>query len=900
MPVEMKVVKRVVETTAVLVLIITAGETASKDVKITNQSLTLTNSTTTNFTNTNTATSTTTNTNLQTNEAEPISLEFKMPEKVDLKKFVLFEHYDEVKVKRDETNSVITVEFFGNVEIKFQNKTLKADRVVLSIRSNKLLEISGKGNVWLKEGNKFYTADSFYFLPNRELSIAYNVRTYMSPMYYLAKRTKQIGKKKYVFEDVIFTTCGIKNPHFYFHADKVWYYDKDKLVALGNTYNVAGGSLLYFPIFFRTYKGTGIQTAFAREERIGWYIMNTYWLNTKTTRYKFKLDHYERIGEYFGVDVSRGFKGKDKSLSLNANLDLSYAYKLDWDPARSRWSVLIDWDGDKIYESYRELGWRIRANLNYNDRGTGISFNYDNFNDPYITQFYSRQEAFDVMKLIKPHENRFYNRSRLGGYTRSIRVNFSKSPSSFSLSGSWKYNLVVNPDEPNPFKNDHWKAQLTSSSFPSISYSYSGGNLFKWEIGITKTTNVQIKKKVKQNGKETTQTQMTQKTYTAFRFFSIAVNYSAGMSLSSSSSYDEYGNPLSDNFNHSERAGISIPIIILEYLKINTSWNISSRRHWSRTTDTNRIRLDNLNSYTSLDYSSSFGFGGKYFEKTPYNLSWNIGFSHRLSYVIDKIDVPNDPYEKIRNHSAGVGFNFQFDGFKFSTGTGINLEMHRGEEFIWRDRISPLNLNFSYTPPINSKYVSLSMNDVHAYDIRTERSTRNSFNLGFSLKNIRITPLVDKLNSLNFSFSWFHDYLNHKACNLSMSLSLNFEINPLWKVSFSTSVRNTKLYRYVKEWAEEYNEPYVNFFEDVLRGLNFFDYEERKLSLFKVQGFRVNIWHDLHEWQMNLSFNFVQKRDMGRRLAYFEPSFLLTITMKKNVGLQFEPIEKTFVPDEVR
>jgi hypothetical protein len=422
---------------------------------------------------------------------------------------IIFDSYDEVVMKNFDKENVTQIKFIGNVKIRFDNNILKARTVIITTSSNKVLDISAFDKVEFKYGGTVYLCTSMSFNPNSKKGILKDVRSFMKgsaggagPLssstgwYYKAKKATILSMDRLVLEDVAFTYTPAELPHYRFFAQKIWYFKGEIIFALSDSYMVGQANFIWFPFFMEWDKYTGIRTAFGQEKRIGWYLMNTVDFNTSYGYYTVGLDIYERLGQY----TTLNFKNK-KSMGIFSSVDFFFEGANDvrvvYDQSHDRYSQVIplNINGTNINTNISQLSWHytLRAAINTND--LNISINWEDLNDPFFSSKYNRRfYNFDIRNVIQPFNNSFYSghddRNQPVGYTfnRSFSLNYKK----LSIDGNWGYQAEANPDEPNPYVNDHYKFYLRTIQFPTIHYSLDTIPIFDFGYSKHDTKTIQI------------------------------------------------------------------------------------------------------------------------------------------------------------------------------------------------------------------------------------------------------------------------------------------------------------------------------------------------------------------------------------------------------------------------
>jgi len=404
---------------------------------------------------------------------------------------IIFDNYDEVYIKNFEKEKISEIHFIGNVQIRFQNNLLKARKVVITVKDDKVLEIAAFDRVEMHYEKDIYLADEIIFDPNKERGVLINMRSYLQDMgagpmgstvgwYYSAKRATIMSANRFIFEDAVFTTSDRKYPPYSFSAKRGWLIRDTLMFASSVTYTVAQADFLWIPFFFRWERGTGIRTAFGQEKRIGWYMMNSFGTKTSYGQYDFGLDFYERLGEYFLMNY-RSSKAMGPIKNLSVNLQAANDIRIIRNQATDRYYQLIDPMRDGNFRIIRQFSWQYRINSTIGTDAYNISIYWENLNDPFLQGKYTtRKSDFDLKEVIQPEETSFYN---YGGDasapTRSFSRGFDLRAGNFSMNGRWNYIQNVVPEVTNTYLNERYEYIVDRVSLPNMSYNLGRLDLFK-------------------------------------------------------------------------------------------------------------------------------------------------------------------------------------------------------------------------------------------------------------------------------------------------------------------------------------------------------------------------------------------------------------------------------------
>ena len=126
--------------------------------------------------------------------------------------------------------------------------------------------------------------------------------------------------------------------------------------------------------------------------------------------------------------------------------------------------------------------------------------------------------------------------------------------------------------------------------------------------------------------------------------------------------------------------------------------------------------------------------------------------------------------------------------------------------------------------------------------------------------------------------------------------SINFEINKFVKFTFSSTSRNSVLYRYFQKMfgAEGRIPGESNIFVDLLDSFRFDDESKRKSSGFKLQSLNFTFTHDLHDWDFNTTFKVAPRlvTDSGRKHYDFNPYVTVSVVWRPMESMKTKIVDK--------
>ena len=126
--------------------------------------------------------------------------------------------------------------------------------------------------------------------------------------------------------------------------------------------------------------------------------------------------------------------------------------------------------------------------------------------------------------------------------------------------------------------------------------------------------------------------------------------------------------------------------------------------------------------------------------------------------------------------------------------------------------------------------------------------------------------------------------------------SLNFEINKFVKFTFSSTSRNSAVYRYVQKMfgAEGLIPGESNIFIDLLNSFRFDNESKRKASGFKLQSLNFTFTHDLHDWDFNTTFKVAPRlvTDGGSKRYDFNPYVTVSVVWRPMESMKTKIVDK--------
>ncbi len=242
-----------------------------------------------------------------------------------------------------------------------------------------------------------------------------------------------------------------------------------------------------------------------------------------------------------------------------------------------------------------------------------------------------------------------------------------------------------------------------------------------------------------------------------------------------------------------------------------------------------------LNSTLKFSESYNYDLEEKYHDSLKLSLSWHsLSFAYTMSYT--------------------YGFDMNYD----DSGNAKGWQQRADKEFL------PYSLSFSYSPSTKTIY-----------------TWKNRISLGLGLSTSVVADLL-KPTSSYFTFA----------------PSISFKIHEFLTFTFTSSSRNSVIYRYFGNKVGLSGE--TNFFKDLINSFRFDDDSLREMSGFKLQSLQFTITHEMHDWDFSMSFKIEPRLlndgfDKGKETASyydFNPYITISILWRPMGAMKTEIIDK--------
>ncbi len=266
--------------------------------------------------------------------------------------------------------------------------------------------------------------------------------------------------------------------------------------------------------------------------------------------------------------------------------------------------------------------------------------------------------------------------------------------------------------------------------------------------------------------------------------------------------------------------------------------------------------------------------------------------------------------------TSKVNFSYDLLPIKDEEGRVISSNFFTDPAFWNEERINNFNGSTTWNFNLNIDPVKNSLNNSLTYNFYDNQSNQiepelilYSFSYAFSVGLPDRNGIFD-LNNLSINFNLKYNYLteNYQKDSMNFSLGLSLRIIKLFDINFSFSAANPNAYLYYKVKADYFGAEQVNFFEDIVDSFGINGLEKQRNSLFKLNRIRVQIVHDIDDWQASFSYTFfpVSFVENSFRGFYFDHVVSFEVNLKperdprgSKVAINdpfFDDINRTFTP----
>jgi hypothetical protein len=157
-----------------------------------------------------------------------------------------------------------------------------------------------------------------------------------------------------------------------------------------------------------------------------------------------------------------------------------------------------------------------------------------------------------------------------------------------------------------------------------------------------------------------------------------------------------------------------------------------------------------------------------------------------------------------------------------------------------------------------------------------------SFKIGYEDPGTPVWFWNDRIKmSLGLKTHWYMNTQSYIDNLFDFGLDLSFSIYKFMDLTFSSSSKNNKTYRYIPDFAATVGDAWVNPFTDLMKSFNFFSDQDRSASSFKINTLSVKAVQHFRDWDLSFQYDgSVQLRTNSTTstLAYqWTPTFTIQV-----------------------
>ncbi|WP_191013626.1 hypothetical protein [Treponema zioleckii] len=240
--------------------------------------------------------------------------------------------------------------------------------------------------------------------------------------------------------------------------------------------------------------------------------------------------------------------------------------------------------------------------------------------------------------------------------------------------------------------------------------------------------------------------------------------------------------------------------------------------------------------------------------------SSNLKFTQAYVYDFEE-DEPESFKLSLSGYGAQLAYTSSYvAGYSFESGQGWKSNSSDDKKF------QPYSLSLAYTKPSKTfKY----WND-----------------------RISFAPTL--------STSVVYDFLRPTSSYFVFKPGITFKINSFLDLTFSAESRNSCIYRYFCP-EDDYNYYYSgngerNIIQDLIDSFRFDDENKRKNSAFKMKSLKIDVTHDLDDWDFNCEFSvsprYVAATTSKKAYYDFSPYFTISVSWRPLSSMKTEIVDK--------
>jgi len=726
----------------------------------------------------------------------------------------------------------------GNIRMKSGKITVHARNVVYNRRTG---DITFSDDVRFEDGGNIFYADKCIYNVKDKTGVLYGVRSERQPLFFSSEKIRIIDKKKYIGEGIYFSTCNLKRPHYHFRVDKVWIHSDKRLIAYDAIYVVGDMPLFYFPAIAHTDEGIGIITQFGQSIRRGNFIQNTLRYTAEDrSRWKYKLDIYEKLGYYGGIEYAH----QTPSYSLEFYLAGARFKSVDEDlnntsqlPEENWYKSILRWDADFFK--------RRKGNSHIN-----LQFEWMN-NWDFERNFDNRNEPRTTIEMIRFIPRNIFEVKRYLDWSLTLSDRGDRHNVSLSMKRQWMWNDTLNPDDVDDYTMRGLYKPLYDQ-IPEFSASYNGTiPLFSY-ASEDKGKNEQF------------------------------LNWNLYLG---GNSYKQYllGEHFRTTYTYNGFLSINTVFPLLNVLSYMPGLKVGFNAQ--RIEDPNELSRESSeeaaekNSFQYIDSTQTLkiGFTQYYLQATHV---------YRRSYLEERVVQPF-VHEKLNYFEGGL-FLFPLDGITMTVTTSYDARREFPfEDERWRDVVVKNNVFFDFYNFFKGSsllqkrkglfYSGIAIANDYTYIVKDKTSGYNTLDVSFTTGNFYLLG-IRRVNNIELGYNWFHDFRFRFRDTMGIRWNFSAELSRLWRINIGGTSQADRSYLL-------YDKRETTPFDEFERSFYFYDKKKSDNAVFTLRNFYIDILHDLHCWEVGLSYHL--ERSIERvgennrdRLIYYEQRIFITLRMK--------------------
>lgn len=828
---------------------------------------------------------------------------------------IVLYHADIIEAYEMEGTDEEVLIIYGNIELKLYDYNINSDKVVYSVETG---EVFASGNIVMTSEDINMSGHWFLINKDSKAGVLYSGSTTFQT-FAIEGNILKFRDDVFIIDDAKVSFSKLNPKAHSLETERILLWDESKIMLYNGIYSIGKQPMIWIPLFLQNNFGTGIITALGQSTREGIFIQNYKTFTATNLSNTVRFDVYQKLGVLFGDELR--YNTTNNTISFDAMIAIARKYALlegipSYYYSSSYYGNYFLPNGSSEFDLRYRFDYSQSFILQQNSfMTTKINGNLIFASDLYFkSDFYNQRGGmgiFDVISSFMSSSVNIGDQTAESQMTNSLNIVNTGSKHSISLGAQWNLEAVRNLSAENNVNFDYEKPVTTSIVLPSISASYSD------TIG----------------------------SYQSYYLHGLNINYSLTGSYSHTINYvptegiyfednpnldEELSNILSEKDVISLGGSLS-RAFTNSFTRYTPSINVLYNQQITKDATAEELIYDEEATYTSLanTHSLSFFLPSTLFPTELYNYfqpSFSFNNNYNLTYRIKENYYDYDTYGGFYQNSftsslslGGTAYGiFYLKNLNLyalnTTQTGYdfrpNYNYYDQTYYFENDesRILSTYTSTTFKLSYSNSYISYNIN----YNILEDTITANSLT-AYIYHPIELTnaikyifgPLdkqnyIDKyLTSFNIfaAITYKHDFKTYLYNYLDFKFGINVTISELWKFEFAINSKNSYAFRYVPSYAEAEGYEYVNFFEDVINSVNFFNMDKISSSLLKLQSISATLWHDLDGWDMSLSFS-ISPQSLPSDLTtgsikgyYWDKAFAVEFKLVEFDGLAFPKIE---------